>query len=608
MSKDVSVPVTDKVRHLMFTWTLTNGIIDSVDQLEKVLAAAVCAAHPSCLQAADSWVQRLIPQLIGYNLWLNWWQVLRHELPAMLRKGSSGIKSTIASPIVQAGFKYATALTVVFVATILAIYYDPVLAGLNPAYGFVASALAMSERVEATVSFWIIGTAIGGTLGLLAMLHPALATNPFGLAAVIVAFSLVVGSFFPTQFKTLITLSLMTMTAIILCQCCQVEGNPSYAAARIVSVIGGVLFSVGLCNLLLPWYTSDWAIQVMAQTYQRCIALMLQMDVYFFSEGAAAVATFEMPCAEQQEVLGQSLDHCRGPIKHSSNETAAAADAAAALRAAADAALQKLKLVPPQPPAAAAGGGGSTAVLSCADLQALIARPLTAVQGSLIKDSVAWHKGYLATPPVVPQLLGVLLGVLDRLAALQMALSPPVISGRFTGLYMTTYGVPMQVLVVNFIDLVAELGNLAAQALLQPSEATSKAVLQLVERLSLHRVQLFRSMTRLRQQLHEQVVKEQQLEQQMCSSSTVAAGAPSDVAPACSMEGAQDATLAVADRASFCSLRRRVAMLLGGVDDVVRFMSFTFAISKAADRLIAVARLAAADVCRQRNTRWSGLK
>jgi hypothetical protein len=39
----------------------------------------------------------------------------------------------------------------------------------------------------------------------------------------------------------------------------------------------------------------------------------------------------------------------------------------------------------------------------------------------------------LFCPQVVPQLLGVLLGVLDRLAALQMALCPPVISGRFTG-------------------------------------------------------------------------------------------------------------------------------------------------------------------------------
>jgi len=244
-----------------------------------------------------------------------------------------------------------------------------------------------------------MGTAVGGTLGLLAMLHPALATNPYGLAAIVVAFSLVVGSFFPTQFKIVITLSLMAMTSIIWCQCCHVQGDPSYAATRIVSVIAGVLFSVGLCNLLLPWYTSDWAIQVMAQAYQRCIALVAQMDVQFFCEGAAAAAEYEMSCSEQQEVLRQqALEPCQGPIRNSSKDTAAAEGAAAAMRAAADAALQQLKLVPAEPTAIPAGG--IPAALTFADLQALVARPLTGVQGSLIRDSVAWQKGYLATPPV----------------------------------------------------------------------------------------------------------------------------------------------------------------------------------------------------------------
>jgi hypothetical protein len=42
-----------QVRHLMFTWTLTNCIIDSVDQLEKALAAAVCAAQPTFLQVGQ---------------------------------------------------------------------------------------------------------------------------------------------------------------------------------------------------------------------------------------------------------------------------------------------------------------------------------------------------------------------------------------------------------------------------------------------------------------------------------------------------------------------------------------------------------------------------
>jgi hypothetical protein len=34
---------------------------------------------------------------------------------------------------------------------------------------------------------------------------------------------------------------------------------------------------------------------------------------------------------------------------------------------------------------------------------------------------------------VVPQLLGVLLSLLDRLAGMQLAMTPPCITGRFTG-------------------------------------------------------------------------------------------------------------------------------------------------------------------------------
>lgn len=72
--------LASQVRHLMFTWTLTNGIIDSVDQLEKALAAAVCAEHPSFLQVRqvlaimDSLgIQRA---LAGVSLWTAAWKLL----------------------------------------------------------------------------------------------------------------------------------------------------------------------------------------------------------------------------------------------------------------------------------------------------------------------------------------------------------------------------------------------------------------------------------------------------------------------------------------------------------------------------------------------------
>jgi hypothetical protein len=54
--------------------------------------------------------------------------------------------------VFQAGAKYWLVLSLMLCATLLSLHYDPALISLNPAFGFVAASLAMSERVEATVS------------------------------------------------------------------------------------------------------------------------------------------------------------------------------------------------------------------------------------------------------------------------------------------------------------------------------------------------------------------------------------------------------------------------------------------------------------------------
>lgn len=60
-----------------------------------------------------------------------------------------------ATPLVllpQAGFKYWLVLCIVFEVLLVVLYAVPVVRPLNPAFGFVAASLSMSERVEATVS------------------------------------------------------------------------------------------------------------------------------------------------------------------------------------------------------------------------------------------------------------------------------------------------------------------------------------------------------------------------------------------------------------------------------------------------------------------------
>ena len=62
----------------------------------------------------------------------------------------------------------------------------------------------------------MVGTVIGGVLGFLAMWHPALALNPYGLVAVVFGVALVVGMLGVTKARVGITLVLMTLSTLIL--------------------------------------------------------------------------------------------------------------------------------------------------------------------------------------------------------------------------------------------------------------------------------------------------------------------------------------------------------------------------------------------------------
>lgn len=106
-------------------------------------------------------------------------------------------------------------------------------------------------------SFWLLGSALGGTIGHAAMFHPALSTNAVALTAIIVAAAAGVGVLASTRARTFITLSLMTLTALILCQCCA-GGRQAVTLARLVSVLAGITTAVCICNLVAPWCEWHW--------------------------------------------------------------------------------------------------------------------------------------------------------------------------------------------------------------------------------------------------------------------------------------------------------------------------------------------------------------
>lgn len=76
----------------MYTWCLTNGIIDTLEALEAATAAAVCSSTPppSLLLRLFGWARPLLPLLSGQYLARNWAAVLGGALPAALRGGSAG--------------------------------------------------------------------------------------------------------------------------------------------------------------------------------------------------------------------------------------------------------------------------------------------------------------------------------------------------------------------------------------------------------------------------------------------------------------------------------------------------------------------------------------
>lgn len=184
------------------------------------------------------------------------------------------------------------------------------------------------------------------------------------------------------------------------CQCCGHVGSWGYALTRVCSVLFGVTLSVLVCNTVLPWYTSASSIETMKVTFVSAVELINQMHANFYADGAAFVAAFEaqlpsLPLSPSAaEPAGDNTAAPAGLSVSGCSTSGAAAAAAAAASDVAAAAGAASALV------ASKGFASCPLTVSPAVLQSMIARPLVAVQTSLLMDTVAWQRGVLATPPV----------------------------------------------------------------------------------------------------------------------------------------------------------------------------------------------------------------
>ncbi|KXZ46178.1 hypothetical protein GPECTOR_46g247 [Gonium pectorale] len=128
----------------------------------------------------------------------------------------------------------------------------------------------------------------------------------------------------------------------------------------------------------------------------------------------------------------------------------------------------------------AAGGSNSAATAAAAPsaaadtaaLQALVSGPLVAVQTSLMKDTAVWTRGIYATPVIVPAVLRCCLLLSERLGALTLVVadtSPPV-EGRLSGWAFGAMVLPLHADMLAMLDVLDRVMDATAR-LLDPAAA-----------------------------------------------------------------------------------------------------------------------------------------
>jgi hypothetical protein len=160
-----------------------------------------------------------------------------------------------------------------------------------------------------------------------------------------------------------------------------------------VQVVGACIYVALLNRLLLPWYTSDYALEQMADALEQAAALFEKiytsqhnrMRVAALAAGGSVAADADAAskgeannrCVSTAEAAGAGDDAVAGGVVggHTGVLDSAAAAAELAALEAAEAALHVA-------------------------LRQEVLRRLVAVQMSLAKDTVSWRRGVLATPQV----------------------------------------------------------------------------------------------------------------------------------------------------------------------------------------------------------------
>ncbi|PNH02387.1 hypothetical protein TSOC_011641 [Tetrabaena socialis] len=263
---------------------------------------AAAAAHGSRLEVARVSARRAGGLLFRWSRsWVWAWHVLEigmgwsflsasaFSIVATLRlallRGSPGRTHLLSSRTFHFALKYWLICSTTLVL-LLGLDVRPDMGFLRRHSGmfvYIAGCLAMTERVESTLSrasLRVAGTLAGCVVGLAVLLVPGVVDEAGAVLPIVATFTFLVGLLHAHKLRVAIVLALVSLQAVTLCQyhsgCC---GQPSGAAVvfavRVLSVTLGCVLAVVVSRGVLPWYTSDWALETMAGALEGSALLAL---------------------------------------------------------------------------------------------------------------------------------------------------------------------------------------------------------------------------------------------------------------------------------------------------------------------------------------------
>lgn len=202
---------------------------------------------------------------------------------------------------------------------------------------------------------------------------------------------------------------------------------PFWCPCCVAQVCGACVFVTLFNRLVMPWFTSDYALEQLADALEQAALLFSQI----YSSQLERMRLAELVAGElkQQggtEALAVHINAAPAPPCPAPGPAAASAGADAPAAAASlgqQGATAAAGGQPADPAAALAACEAVEAQLLVVLRQQVLSR-LVAVQLALAKESVSWKRGVLATPPLVLNVLGAMNAVKEALTSQRLALAP----------------------------------------------------------------------------------------------------------------------------------------------------------------------------------------